>query len=652
MKADHLFSKVFCIVNGVALLIGILLWVEYSLYRTVILYSLFNIVVFWLTEPEKRADSGSLVPKNLVRLISGSVLVLFAYVIMLTSRSLFVRPIQVSLILGAILVLFILVTLANSVDASKYSSFLGGPSVHILTVIAIVLYAYFSIYLVQPGLMDQPFYASMDAYRDYTNGLRILIMSRIDPEKLLLQQYYRPFPLVPMEIAIINLITNLPLNVGHLLASMVSEMLTLVCCVGLSRSVVRNHQLTWLLVATLSILVLFLQPILIDPGFVVMPIRFSTSILSLIFYLCYSRRLHSVPLGRSVAVSIILLIFVTAPLHATTSMFLVLIFALLSLRARWNGDGRHSMNAFMRLSVLTSVCFLTYLTSSVTGPFSSLLDFAKEAYIALREILTGGIPAISEKILQTVMSTELELSLLLQSVGMSLLLSVFTVFLLRTLQRRHEAQDSGLFLLHACCGALLIAGIGLGRLMPLWQVDTRFIVFPLIPVATMLVSSVIKQILANINTVKRFVFFAVLVLHVLSMLVHPAFLHETDPTYARMIPTTSESAAALFVQARLPIGTTNVTQVVTDWPFYGYLRPLLYSHNIGLENVVEITNLMYDPMRRGRESIILSRRYFLENPYLSSVSPYVAALRDVDKLLILNRVCDAGSTSVYWGTPR
>jgi hypothetical protein len=154
----------------------------------------------------------------------------------------------------------------------------------------------------------------------------------------------------------------------------------------------------------------------------------------------------------------------------------------------------------------------------------------------------------------------------------------------------------------------------------------------------------------NLDTARRFVFFGVLVLYVFSTVSHSSFLHETHPTYARLIPTTSEKAAALFVQASLSIGTTNVTQVVTDWPFNGYVYSLLYSHNIGLENAVKIPD-MYDPVDMSRESIILSRRYFLENPFLSTLSPYVASLRDVDKWQI-NRVCDVGSTSVYAGTPR
>jgi hypothetical protein len=489
----------------------------------------------------------------------------------------------------------------------------------------------------------------MDAYRDYTNAHRILEMSRIDPKNMILERYYRPFPVVPVEIAIINLITDLPLNVGHLVASMISEMLTLVCCVALSRALISNHQLTWSSeVATLSILVLFLQPTLIDPGFLVAPIRFSVSILSLIFYLCYSHRLHSAPPNRCVAVSIILLIFVIVPLHATTSMFLVLILTLLSLLR--NRNGQHSTNTFIRLSVLTFVCFLIYLTFPVVAPFRSLSAFAESLYMALKQILTGGIAIISEKAFQSIMPHELlELSMFLQSVAMALLLSVSTVFVLRMLQRRHEAQDSGLSLFHVCCGALLVVGISLGGLLPLWHVDSRYVVFPLIPVAMIAVSYVIRQTLMNLDTARRFVFFGVLVLYVFSTVSHSSFLHETHPTYARLIPTTSEKAAALFVQASLPIGTNNVTQVVTDWPFNGYVYSLLYSHNIGLENVVKIPELMYDPVNVSQESIILSRRYFLENPFLRTISPYVASLRDVDKWQI-NRVCDVGSTSVYAGT--
>ena len=649
MKLNDLFSKVFCVVNGIGLLVGLYLWTEYSLFRVVILYSLFNIILFWLTEPGKKASSGSVVPRNLVRLIPGSVSILFACMIMATSRSIFVRPIQVPLILGAILVLCILVALANGVDASEHPPFLSRSSVQIFIVLSIVLYVYFSIYLVQPSLMDQPSYGTMDAYRDYTNAYRILEISRIDPEKMILQRYFRPFPVVPVEIAIVNLITNLPLNVGHLVASMISEMLTLVCCVGLSGALIRKHQVAWSSKAgTLSILVLLLQPMLIDPGVIVGPLRFSVSILSLIFYLCYSRRLHKASLNRSVTVSIILLIFVIIPLHATTSMFLVLILALLSLFR--NGSGQHSTKSFMRLSVITFVCFLMYLTFPVVAPFRSLVQFAEETFMTLKEILTGGITVISEKALQTMMPAELlELSLFLQTVGMSLLVSVSTVFLLRMLQRRHEAQDSGLSLFHICCGVLVVVGISLGRLLPLWQVPAGYVVFPLIPVAMIGVSFVIRQILMNLDTARRFALFGVLVLYVSSIVFHPSFLYETH--VARLLPTTSENAAALFVQDSLPIGTANVEQVVTDFPFNGYVRALLYSHNIGLENVVDIATLMYNPMRMGHESIILSRRYFLESPYLRTVSPYMAALCNVDKWQI-NRVCDVGSTSVYAGTPR
>jgi len=651
MKTNYLFSKIFLVMSGIGVLTGLYLWAVYSLYRIVILYSLFNMVLFWLTEPGKRASSGSFVPRKLVRLIPGSISILFACMVIVTSQSIFVRPIQVPLMLGAILVLYILVALASSVNSSEHLSFLNRSSVQIFIALVIVLYAYFSIYLVQPGLMDQPSYGTMDAYRDYTNAHRILEMSRFDPKNMILERYYRPFPVVPVEIAIINLITYLPLNVGHLVASMTSEVLTMVCCVALSRTLMSNHQLRWSSkVAALSILVLFLQPILIDPGFLVGPLSFSVSILSLILYLCYSRQLHSAPLNRFVAVSIIPLIFVMVPLHATASMLLMLILALLSTFR--NRNGQQPANPFIRLSVLTFVCFLFYLAFPVVSPFRSLAAFADNFYMALKQILTGGIAVISEKAFQSIMPHELlELSMFLQSVAMALLLSVSTVFLLRMFQRRHEAQDSGLSLLHICFGALLVVGIGLGGLLPLWHVDSRYVIFPLIPVAMIAVSYVTGQTLMNLDTTRRLVFFGLLVLYTFSIISHSSFLHETHPTYARLIPTTSEKAAALFVQASLPVGTADVTQVVTDWPFNGYVYSLLYSHDIGLENTVKIPELMYDPIDVSQESIILSRRYFLENPFLRTISPYVASLWDVDKWQI-NRVCDVGSTSVYAGTPR
>jgi len=62
----------------------------------------------------------------------------------------------------------------------------------------VLLYINISIYFVQPSLFHEPLYATVDAYRDYINAVRLQLLGYIESQYMVLERYYRAIPIVSL----------------------------------------------------------------------------------------------------------------------------------------------------------------------------------------------------------------------------------------------------------------------------------------------------------------------------------------------------------------------------------------------------------------------------------------------------------------------
>jgi len=637
------FLTAYYIANIFLLVMGIYLWITVSGYRLIILYSLFNIVLLRVTRPVGKAPKylTSTAYSGMFRWVSLLLAILFALLMVAVHQSLYTRPSFVVPLTAFGLTLFIVLVLAPGSDTGN-RTFFSKESFFLLAIILAILFVEFSIYLAQTDLTG-PVYGCVDAYRDYVNAERIFKLARVEPKTLVLERYYKMFPVLPLEIVTIGLMSNLPLNVVHLIVAMIWESTTALSLIMLSKLILRKRfRPTWFL----SLLIVLLQPLLVDPAFLLIPIRVSILVLTLVFYLVYTRRIaHSLRLSgvRAHSIAIVLLTFIVVPLHPASAIFLIAVLAIMALHSEGQEKYRFP---FLRLATLFSVYFLVYALFSAETPFLSILGAAREIYAVLKELFALGPSVVSEMSARAIGGlVSDEMNSFLQAVAPALVLSMFTVFLVGSRRTGSDVKDELPF--HRLFGLLLMAGYGSGLVLSIWGIDLRYFVFPLVPLALIATTMVLSQLLQGATSMGKLVAFGLLALYSVSIVVSPSFLHESNPAYSRLVPTGSEGVAASFVSTSYD---TSVPQIVADFPFYAHVRGLLWSQHIDLEErTVRIPILIYEPMNTSERSLILIRKYFFENTYLRGVTPNVVPLLDVGKFGKINRICDVGSTQVFLG---
>jgi hypothetical protein len=233
-------------------------------------------------------------------------------------------------------------------------------------------------------------------------------------------------------------------------------------------------------------------------------------------------------------------------------------------------------------------------------------------------------------------------------------LSVFTIFLVKILRARSEVVgEVRQRWFYIMLGLLLIVGFGVGLEGGLWGIDTRYFIFPLTPAAVIAATMVIVWVLRDFSARRKLLLVGLMSLCVFSMVTSPAYL-ESNHAYTRMIPIESEAVTVTFVTRHFNIHAGDITQVVSDWPFYNEVEGVLYSRYIGIEDTVWIPSLMFEPIRYcyfsspvGTET--LYRRYFAGNVFLKSEVPHGGPMTNNSTWNDFNRIYDDYSVSVYIG---
>jgi len=657
-------STAFYFVNLGIFFLGTYFWIVHSQYRIMMLYSIFGASLFWLTgsHQQKTALRSHVTLGSAHKWFGFSALVLSAVLILALAQSLYSRPSEISTVMAILLVLLIVLMLTGS--KVNDGSFFLRPWFLLGMLTFVVLYAEFSIYFVQPNLMGGPAYASVDAYRDYANAGRILTLSGFAPREMVLEQYYRPFPVVPLQIALMSLVTSLPVNVVHLTLAAAYAILGVICLTLLAGAFTGKQQARLPMLSFLPVLVVILQPILTAPLTVLKPLSFTVPLISLVLYLCLSsvskqRRIRSYYLVIALLTSIVI------PMHPASAAMIVVLLASMALIFKRISAYR---STYSGLAILVIVFFLLYLAPLAAAPLGSILYNVRVVYVVIEEIFRTGPSFFS--VLGMIGTTGAvkvdEMNSFLLSVPPALILAIGSVMIVRLVEDKsasakqefsERGNEKSLIRHRSFClfaALLLIMSYGAGYVLSYFaglvpainKLSISYVVFPLTPLALLGTTVTLTWIRVNINTARRLLLLGLLILYAISVATSPAFVHENSPFQARLIPIQSERAAASFLSEEYD-GTSGA-QIVTDWTFMLLVQGELYSEHVSLN--AYIPNLLYTPMVNGTTTIMLLRAYYIHNAYLNNQTPYEIPLTDSKKWTLFNKIFDDSSTSVYSGT--
>ena len=652
MRKPFKLSTLFYIFNLILLTLGIYLYHVYGAFRFLIVYSILNIVLYALfsrTGAVEGVDNGTVWSSLILNKIVIVIIILLMALGAVTLQSVYVRPNIVSILAGLTLSLVIISLVEmtrTNLSSRKLSTALS------TFVIFMLLYVYLSIYLVQPsGLNDVPLYATVDAYRDYINAQRLLKLARIVPEYMVLADYYKVFPVVPLWLATINLVSNLPIPAIHITLATLNITSILVSLTLLSRAVSKaTYEITSSQTSLLPVLLLLLYPILIDSMFTLTPLMFSLLLVSLCTYLFFKTILESMSLGSML--TIIILSIAVVPLHATSSIMMIALYILCTIIYRRNIFS----NVFKMFAMISTTVFIVY-TIFPFIPFTSLYNAIKGVIRALEEITTTP-SVVTEKVVRTYVYSINEIkqfSYALSNAYLSSFLTVSLAILLKEILKQQYTDSKLHSKLHLhvtafYCAVLSLSAFVVGYTVQLWRIDFRYFLFPTIPLIVLPLTILIVKLSKGLKSFEKLTILTVLLIIVFSVSFSPQFLHEINPDCARLIPTESEKYAGIFVATFIDYSGQRIRQIVSDWPYYAYVRSLIWSQSIGVEHHIKIPTPMYEAIDVTNNTVFVIRDYFYESVTLQRVSHVKPLLELKQKSSVLTKIFDSNSASIYLTT--
>jgi hypothetical protein len=567
------------------------------------------------------------VPTNLCRASALFVFSLLVLIYAITISSTYYRLWVVAPLFTLLLVSLVISLIFNGIN-TKFPLFL-------LTFLAIS-YINISIYFVQPSLFYEPLYATVDAYRDYINAVRLQLLGRIESQYMVLERYYRPFPVAPLWLAILNLVSNVPIQFVHIILTTLNVILTTAVLALLLHTVIRSvgkevseeH-------AVLFVLLLLLFPTMVDPMFLMTPIRFAMFV-ALLAVLLVTKAVANSSTSINVVAATLFLLLVVVPLHITSTVGLFLFFLLIGV-VFGSRVLKLAMVYVAVLAIVTSI-YLVYAAE----PLFALHGAIKAVLSMISELLQYGSLAITYQALAYVeIGQANEMERFLVALSNSYLPSFLAVSgllaLLYSLQQRDSVAKFYKFVTTSAMFSLVM--IGFSYVVQLWRIDPRYFLFPAIPFVNVALATLVLQV-RNLDFLRRVALSLVGIGIVISVVISPVFLHEHS-TYCRVIPTDSEAYAGGFVATFLDYSGGSIQQIVADWPYYHYVRAKVWTKDIGVEHRIKIPIIMYEKPGNITYSLYIIREYFNECETLKLVVPYAYVLAEVErKSILINRIFD------------
>ena len=383
-NASRLLILLFLALNIAILVIGFYMYIVYGLYRLLIVFPLLNILMFHLLTHKEATKMMKMVPTNLYRASALFIFSLLVLVYVITISSTYYRPWVVAPLFTLLLVSLVTSLIFNGIN-TKLPLF--------LSTFLVLSYINISIYFVQPSLFYETLYATVDAYRDYINAVRLQLLGRIESQYMVLERYYRPFPVVPLWLAISNLVSNVPIQFVHIILTTLNVILTTAVLALLLHTVIRSlgkevseeH-------AVLFVLLLLLFPTMVDPMFLMTPIRFAMFV-ALLAVLLVTKAVANSSTSINVVAATLFLLLVVVPLHITSTVGLLLFFLLIGVV--FGSRARKLVMVYVAvLAVVTSI-YLVYAAE----PLFALHGAIKAVLSTISELLQYGSLAITYRAL-------------------------------------------------------------------------------------------------------------------------------------------------------------------------------------------------------------------------------------------------------------
>ena len=624
-NASRLIIFLFLAFNIVILAIGFYMYAVYGLYRLLIVFSLLNILMFILFTCKETTKVMNMVPTNLYRAISLFIFSFLVLVYVITLSGVYYRPWIVVPLFTLFLILFVTSLIFNVIN-TKFSLS--------LSTFLVLLYINISIYFVQPSLFHEPLYATVDAYRDYINAVRLQLLGYIESQYMVLERYYRAFPLVPLWLAISNLISNVPIQLVHIVLATLNVILTTAVLVLLLRTVIgsvdkeipEGH-------IVLFVLLLLIFPTMVDPMFLMPPIRFAMFIELLAILLVTKAVMNSLT-STNVVVATLFLLLIVVPLHITSTAGLFIFFFLIGVM--FGSRARKLAMVCVAVLAVVTIIYLVYAAE----PLFAFYFAIKAVLSTISELLQYGSLAITYRALVEIEQLN-ELESFLLALSNSYLLSFLVVSgllsLLYFLQQRDSVAKFYRFATISVMSSLVT--IVFSYIAHLWRIDSRYFLFPAIPLVNIALATLVLQ-LRSLDFRRKVALSLVGIGIVISVVFSPVFFHEHS-TYCRMIPTDGETHAGGFVATFLDYSGGSIRQIVADWPYYSYVRAEVWTKDTGVEHRIKIPTIMYEKPANITYSLYIIREYFNECKTLKLVAPYAYVLAEVEKKSILiNRIFD------------
>ena len=652
------FSSLFYVLNSCGLAYGVYLVLTSSLYRILVLYCLFNILLLWAVETptfKSRSNRARLIDamdsgKVPISLAASVMVVLFVLVASNYGR-MYVRSSFMPPLIAAALVIVGFLALASSRPNAK--SFFTSSRFLLPAMISISLFVNFSIYLVQPNPFARPLFATVDAYRDFANAVGIVKLSGFQPENMVMAPgWYAEVPVIPILVSFLSIAGSLSIQESQIILTMILEILGVVGVWLLSTAVVRKIEPALASSAgVLTIIFVWLQPNFFDPASYIAPLRLSIPLLVLVVYLLYKGMLSVQSFSPPLFVSLLIIAMALPLMHAIAGLVAVVTCLTVGLLA----PNRYSRHVGITMVLIAFVIFANYVLSGGAFTYAALLDPLQKLYPALERILSPGhaiISSATESKAVAYSTSSGQLLSFIEALPLALLLSICTLCITQSARSlRTNLQTRGLNSIHLAFAVLAIAAVGLGYISGFLGVDSRYFTFPQTPLAVVACALLLALVVRSVKTsrMRGLVLIAIVVIYVFCMTSSPHVLYENSQNLARLIPTESESAAADFVSAHMQTGAES--QILSDWPFYNYVMAVTYSHNIGNEQQTNIVDLMFNNPSRDPETFVILRQFYLQTPFLETTSPRTGFLTNVTlwNSPTYNKIYDSSTTWIYFG---
>lgn len=297
--------------------------------------------------------------------------------------------------ISLLLICFLLISLFNAYERRPLSYFIIYTIFNIFFVVGILfgnlkpkntwiiiftiaIFARFSIYSITQT------YIGVDPWRDFYNANLIIKNGALLREKFAFEMYYKPFPLVPIFISSLSLISGLPLDIAHISSVGLVEALGLLPVYLITYWILDNKQASYL-----SAWFYAICPPIVMYGFTVIPQSLGLTLYLIVLMLIFKSFIS----GMNKKNSILILIFTSFIVitHGGVALITVLTIAAFAifLGVFWQISESHDIMFINRILCMCTLLILTYWKCAHSELLNRVINPILDLNKLLIEFITG-----------------------------------------------------------------------------------------------------------------------------------------------------------------------------------------------------------------------------------------------------------------------